>query len=86
MAASFNIVDSDMLFPDMVRRWETSHDIGMLHYTRDLLSLHQSLWHTRYGTLYNKMCDYFGSDKYDSPPEPTKDMKYIIVIYKRYET
>jgi hypothetical protein len=81
---NFNLFDSEMLFFDINRQWNETHDIAVFKHVGDILLMNPSLWHTQYGSIYKSMCYYLGYPVPISPPR-VKHSKYIIVIYKRYE-
>lgn len=81
----FNILDSEQLYPEIERHWNENHDYKTLAHVEKLLSCNHSLWFTDYGRLYQNMCRYFNMT-IPSIPARIRESKYLIVIYKRYET
>ena len=78
------LVDNEHLFFDIKLQWDNTHSIELLKHVGNILRMNCSLWHTPYGSLYKKMCEYSGFEIPTIPPRNNK-LNYIIVIYKRYD-
>ena len=81
---NFDFIDHEQIYEEIEREWNKTHDASVFYRVGNILECNYSLWHTKYGLLYQDMCRYYG---YMVPPMPprVRDSKYIVVIYKRYE-
>lgn len=81
---NFDILDHEQIYETIERDWHITHDAAIFNHVGNILECNYSLWHTKYGLLYQDMCRYYG---YKAPPLPPRvhNSNYIVVIYKRYE-